>query len=305
MFEKVLVPLDGSEVAEVALPWAEELAGRLGSELTLVHVYEPIQFGVRTTTASAYPLEHFYMKQTSQATKQRAERFADTAARKAIKVESVVLGGNVAEEIVKYVDEEDINLIVMATHGRSGITRWAMGSVAEKVLRAARQPVMLIRAKGARPDVREKGALNRILVPLDSSESSEVIVPCVAELASKLKLEVVLLHVLHVGSEHGIQPTEWLESLRVPAEEYIDKVSVQLKKEGIPTKAVVRKLTAGTMAEEIIEFADEMHADVVAMSTHGRSGIGRWVFGSVTDRVLRGGNTPILLVRPPGACIEE
>jgi nucleotide-binding universal stress UspA family protein len=305
MFEKVLVPLDGSEVAEAALPWAEELAGRLGSEVTLVHVNEPPQVGDRTPTVSAYPLEHFYMKQTSQATKQRAERYVDTPARKAIKVESVVLGGNVAEEIVKYADEEDINLIVMATHGRSGVTRWALGSVAEKVVRATRHPVMLIRAKGARPDVREKGVLNKILVPLDGSENSEVIVPCVVELASKLKLEVVLLHVLHVGSEHGIQPSEWLESLRAPAEEYIDKVAGQLKKEGIPTKAVVRKLTAGTMAEEIIEFADEMHADVVAMSTHGRSGIGRWVFGSVTDRVLRGGNTPILLVRPPGACIIE
>ena len=300
MYEKILVPLDGSELAEVALPYAEELAGRLGSEITLVFVLTP---GSESVPDPYRRLHQYYIEKMVENTKEGAERYVKKPQGKAIKVEPRILVGNPAEEIVEYASKEDIGLIVMATHGRSGISRWALGSVANKVVRATERPVGLIRAKGARPDVRQKGILNKALVPLDGSKEGEAVIPYIEELASRLKAEVVLLQVLstsyHVITAEGygyvIYTDQQMESDKAFARDYLEKVGARLKRKGVIVKSEVR---LGIAAEEIIKLADEMYADVVAMSTHGRSGVGRWVFGSVADRVLHEGNTPLLLVRP-------
>ncbi|MCK4723172.1 MAG: universal stress protein, partial [Dehalococcoidia bacterium] len=157
---------------------------------------------------------------------------------------------------------------------------------ADKVVRATKRPVALIRAKGARPDVREKGILNKALVPLDGSKEGEAVIPYIEELASGLKAEVLLLQ---VGPS------------KADTEDYLEKVSDRLKSKGITTRFEVR---VGDAAGEIIKLADEIDADVVAMSTHGRSGIGRWALGSVAERVLNARNTPLLLVRAPGASTD-
>ena len=292
MYEKILVPLDGSELAEVSLPYAEELAGRLGSEITLIYV--------RRSAEDPYDHMHrFYIKKTAEVTKQGTERYLEKPVGKAIKVESRILVGHAAEEIVDYADKADIGLIVMATHGRSGIRRWALGNVAEKVVGATGRPMLLIRAKDARPDVREKGTLNKVLVPLDGSKESEAVIPYVEELSSKFEAQVILLHIFvpSVVAHDNVQ-AERVVSLRASGKDYIEKVAAQLKQRGIAAKAEFREGLAGAVAKEIFSFADEVYADVVAMSTHGHSGIGLRVFGSTTASVLERGNTPILLVRP-------
>jgi nucleotide-binding universal stress UspA family protein len=232
-----------------------------------------------------------------------ADRCAEKPGSKIIKVDSAILVGDPAKGIVDYADKENVGLIVMATHGRSGISRWTLGSVASKVVRATDRPVALIRAKVPQPDVREKGVLNKALVPLDGSREGEAIIPYIEELASKLKAEVVLLQVLSTsyqaitadGYGYVTYSEQQIESDKAFARDYLAKVGAQLKERGVAVKSEVR---LGMAAEEIIRLADEMSADMVAMSTHGRSGIRRWVFGSVADRVLHEGNTPLLLVRP-------
>ena len=299
MYEKILVPLDGSELAEVTLPYAEELAGRLGSEITLVSV---LPFYSELAPDLNLRLRQYYIEKIVENTKEAAERYVKKPQGRAIKVESRILVGNSAEEIVEYANKEDIDLIVMATHGRTGISRWALGSVANKVVRATKRPVGLIRAKGARPDVRQKGILNKALVPLDGSKEGEAVIPYVEELALKLKAEVILLQVLSTSYQaitaerygYVSYTAQQMESDKAFARNYLEKVGARLKRKGMTVKSEVR---LGIAAEEIIKLADEMYADVVAMSTHGRSGIGRWVFGSVADRVLHEGNTPLLLVR--------
>jgi len=303
MYEKILVPLDGSELAEVALPYAEELAARLGSEIRLTTV---LTADGELAEGQYYHLHQFYIQQMSEATKRRAERYVEKPEGKEIKVKSAILIGHPAEKIVDFADKEDIGLIVMATHGRSGIKRWALGSVADKLLRATTRPVALIRAKGARPDLREKAILNMALVPLDGSKESEAVIPYIEKLASKLNTEVFLFHVVarvyhvYAAGEASAQipyTDEEMESLKASAQDYVKKVAGELKDRGITAASDVR---VGAAAEEIIRFAEEISADVVAMSTHGQSGIGRWVFGSIADKVLHGGNTPLLLVRTPG-----
>ncbi len=295
MYERILVPLDGSQLAEVVLPYAEELAGRLGSEVTLLSVSE-------SDETDRYHEALTYIMRMVEPTKQGAERNLGKLVAKEVKVDSRTLVGHPADEIVDYAGKADIGLIVMATHGRSGIKRLALGSVAEKVVRTAKQPVALIRAKGARPDVREKGILNKALVPLDGSKESEAAIPYIEELASRLKGEVVLFQVLaptHYVSagETATQvpyTVEEMKPLKVSAGDYLKKVAGRLEGKGITTRSEVR---VGSAAEEIIKLADELYVDMVAMSTHGRSGVSRWAFGSVADKVLHAGNTPLLLVR--------
>jgi nucleotide-binding universal stress UspA family protein len=289
MYKKILVPLDSSELAEIALPYAEGLATRLGSELTLIHI-------CNSEKAEDYPAHEAYIQKIAETVRQRIES-------EGIKVEPAHLVGHAAEQIVDYADREDTGLIVMATHGHSGIRRWVLGDVASKVVRATNRPVALIRAEGARPDVRETGVMRKALVPLDGSKESEAIIPHIEELASMLKSEVVLLHVMaptyfvySIPGETVQMPftPEDMERFKAKADHYLETVVAALKNKGINARAEV---AIGAAADEIIRMADEMQADIVAMSTHGRSGISRWAFGSTADKVLHAGNKPVLLVR--------
>jgi len=303
MYEKIVVPLDGSEIAEVALPYAEELAGRLGSEITLISV---------SPSAEEHDQQMFqrYIQKTVESIREKAERYLAKPFERAIEVNSAILVGNPAEKIVDYADSGDIDLIIMATHGRSGISRWALGSVADKVMRATERPVVLVRAKNACPYVYEKGILSKILVPLDGSKEGEMVIPYVEELAFKLGAEIVFFQVIalayhvHISGDAAVQvpyTEKEMEPLKMSAQSYLKKMGSKVKERGIPTKYEVR---VGAAGHEIIKLADEINTDLVAMSTHGRSGIGRWVFGSVAERVMHSGNTPVLLVRSTGASIE-
>ena len=303
MYHRILVPLDTSELAEVALPYAEQMAGRLGSEITLMSVSHSAGEKEQRVFRS-------YIRETVAVTKERANRYLEKPTGQDVKVESAILVGNPAEEIVDYAERENIDVIVMATHGRSGIGRWTLGSVADKVLRATERPVVLIRAKGARPDMLDKGAFKRALVPLDGSKESEAVIPYIEELASMLGAEVTLLQVLaivyhvYISGDASAQvpyTEEEMKPLKASAESYLEKVGSGLKGKGVTTKCQVR---VGAAGHEIIKLADEIGADIVAMSTHGRSGVGRLVFGSVAEKVVRTGNTPVLLVRTPGASVE-
>ena len=303
MYERILVPLDGSEIAQIALPYAEKLVKTLGSQLILIYVNE-------SDEDRYHHMHQFYLQQMAEAVKRDAERFEDRQGVGTIKVESVMMAGDPAEEIVEYAHKQDVGLIIMSTHGRSGIKRWAMGSVADKVLRAAKQPIALIRAKVARPDMfGERNILSKILVALDGSKESEAVIPYIEELASKLQADVILLQVIapdyHIyaagGPEYGVYAEQQIESMKKFARDYLEEIVSRLKQSEVTAKA---EIVLGTAAETIINYADQTNASLVALTTHGRSGVSRWAIGSVAERVLRAGNTPLLLVRSPGAPTE-
>ncbi len=302
LYEKILLPLDGSDLAQQAIPYAEKLAGSLGSQIKLIYVRGPHE--------DKYSNMHkLYLQKIAEAMKSGAEQYTDKPGRDKIIVESTILAGDPAQEIVDYADKENIDLIVMSTHGRTGITRWALGSVADRVLRATRKPLALIRAKNIRPNTLPKNIINKILVTLDGSAQSEVVIPYVEELASRIKAEVVLLHVLepsyYVFTVGGFNWDAYSEkqrkSMKAFYTDYLQGIAAKFRKMGITTKYQV---IFGIVAEVIIDFSDKVHADFVAMSTHGRSGVNRWVLGSVAERVLRAGNTSLLLVRESGARTE-
>jgi nucleotide-binding universal stress UspA family protein len=290
MSGKILVPLDGSKLAEIALPYAEQLAARLRYEIILINVRSPAE-------DPYHPVLKSYLEKIAEIVKRKKK-----AKVKPVVVGSDVLVGHPAERIIDYAEQEGVDLIIIATHGRTGVKRWALGSVVDKVVRASMHPVLLVRAN---IDIHKKVSLGNILVPLDGSKQSETVIPHVKNLASKLKSKVVLLHVIaqpyqvYAGSKGVVEvpyTKEELKMKKADAREYLEKVKRTLYSKGIPTKTVVR---VGEAAHEIIRLAEELNADIVAMSTHGRSGVSRWEHGSVTDKVLHAGKTPLLLVREP------
>lgn len=307
MYQKILVTLDTSKLAEIALPYAEELAAKFGSELILLHV--------GTLADSTDKSDHnLYLKKITAKTERNIKEYRALSPGAKVKVTSALLGSpaiiaNPPEEILDYIEKENISLVIMATHGRTGIGRWALGSTANKVARAAMCPLLLIRAGAHSP---RKVSLAKILVPLDGSQPSEAVLPYVENLASTFKSEVSLLNVVemlyHVypysegvgyyGSAGVIRMAyteEEMKPMRAVAEKYIKDINNKLSSKGIRTSYEVK---TGSPGEEIIKAERKLHPHLVAMSTHGHSGFGRFDHGSVTDKVLHGGNTPLLLVRP-------
>jgi len=307
MYKKVLVPLDTSELSEIALPYAEELAVKLGSELVLLHV--------GTWADGPDAADHnIYLNKITAATEVKIKKSPALPPGATVKVRSVLLGSpaiitNPPEEIIDYADNEKVSLIVMATHGRTGISRWALGSTANKVARAAKCSILLIRC-GAHPT--GKARLEKLLVTLDGSKPSEAVLPYIEALAAKLKSRVTLLNVVellyHVypyseglgyyGSAGVVRvpyTDEEMQPAKDVAEKYMKDINEKLASKGVKTSYQTR---IGSPAEEIIKAEEEIKPDMVAMSTHGHSGFGRFDHGSIADKVLHAGKTPLLLVRP-------
>ena len=274
MYDKIVIPLDGSPLAETALPYAEEIAAKTSSDIILLSV-------LQSEEAQEYQKHHSYAVKVVEATKRRVEKYLENSPGEAINVDTVTRAGNPAEGILDYVNKGAFNLIVMATHGRSGISRWAIGSVADKVVRATiRQPLMLIRTKGSHPDIQQaERRLKKALVPLDGSTGSEAVIPHIVN----LQMEPTLLQVITKNNHVSADP-----------EAYLQHWCSRLEEKGVSSRYEVR---TGTPADEIIDLADELAMDMVAMSTHGRNAIGLWPLGSVAQKVMLGGNLPLLLVR--------
>lgn len=277
IYKKVVVPLDGSPLAEVALPYAEEVAGKMGSDIVLLTV-------LPSEEPEDYQNHHNYAKKIEDVTKRQVEKYFKNTDDKAIKVGTATRVGNPAEGILDYVDKGYMCLIVMATHGRSGVGRWAVGSVADKVVRATtRQPLLLIRAKGAHPDVRAKRIIKKGLIPLDGSPESESVITYISEVAYNLQMELTLLRI--ITKNNGTFAS---------ADAYLQDWCQRLGEKGLTVGYEVR---VGSPAEQIIDLADELASDIVAMATHGQTAVNLWALGSVAQKVLLGGNTPLLLIR--------
>ncbi|MBT4512294.1 MAG: universal stress protein [Chloroflexi bacterium] len=292
MYDRILVPLDGSEASEVVIPYVEEIAAKSEGEIVLVSVSE----------IENAELDHVYRPYLDQLTSRIQSKLEDWGEDKRFWVSSDCIMGNAAAEIVRYADENDMNLIAMAAKGSSGTGPWLLGNIVAKVLRATGKPVLLIRKPASDSSISQRTIIKRVLVPLDGSEFGEGAIPHVKALARVLDIEILLLHVVEPVVTAGVAglasvtfPTAKEEASRlISAIDYLNEVENELKNEGL---TVSSESISGSAAEQIITYSEENGIDLIAMSTHGRSGIGRWVFGSVTDKVLHAGNVSVLTVR--------
>jgi nucleotide-binding universal stress UspA family protein len=309
MYQTLLVPLDGSELAEVVFPYAEVLAGRLGMEVILLHISRPV---LSNFTA----MNKAYIKNAADTVRQGATdmqaRAGPTAAGKAVQVRGELVVGDPPDEILRYADEKSIDLILVASHGKSGVKRWAMGSVADKVLRASRIPVWLVHAGIPDQTPYDKWPKRTLIVPLDGSELAESVIPHVEALTkqdSPERLDVVLLRVCeppavptYYSPELSEMPLNWgqyaqQETARCKqvSTEYLAKIEKRFRDNHITARSEV---LVGKATDEVINYANKNPFAVIVMATHGRSGFGRLVYGSVAVSVLVGVDNPVVLIKP-------
>jgi nucleotide-binding universal stress UspA family protein len=302
MYTRILLPLDGSQVAEQVLPYARLLAKSLDTPIELVHAVDP-----EIIATYADPNHGRYVDIVESTLKEEALRYLgqtraslpDTS-----KVTCATEFGKPADVIISRSAGEPGTLIVMATHGRSGLGRWLLGSVAEKVIQMSANPVLLVRAapKGQPSEPLWK----TIVVPLDGSPIAEQALPHACELARRMDLELMLLRIYTIPvtgftAEDYYTPNleKIFEQAREEAKHYIEEKAAQLTGAGL--KRVSSIFLEGQSANQIIDFAKKMPASVIAMCTHGRSGLGRLVLGSVTSRVVRHSGDPVLVIRAAAA----
>ena len=300
MQTRILVPLDGSRLSEQALPYAMTLGQSLPAELVLlcaVSIPPDVQHALQKAGLASDPL----FEQLEIEASEYLEAMGHLLSKNDLSFSHVVLRGLAADAVVEYADQMDIQMIVMASHGYSAIERWTHGSVAERVLQSAPVPLLLVRAREEGSEaVPAAHACDRTLVPLDGSKLAEQVLPTIIPIAKALGCELTLFRV-PVAYSAGPLTGRWYlpqnssyETADQDAQAYLERMASSIREQGVTVSTVTR---LGPVAKAIIDYAEDNDIDLIAMCTHGRTGVARWALGSVADRVLRAGDKPILLVR--------
>jgi nucleotide-binding universal stress UspA family protein len=285
--KKIVVPLDGSRLAEAIVPTARALARDHDAELLLVRALRPL--GSAEAEVGAQEDAEAYLR--AVAGRLQAHGLPDSWK---------IWYDEPARAIADAARYNDAGLIVMSTHGRGGLNRLLFGSVAETLVRQAPVPVLLVRGELSW----HSGELGTILVPLDGSELSEAVLPIVERLAGPFDLTIELLRAIeplppYASAELTSGITERIgRHEREEVEAYLAKVASSLEAKGCRVKSLV---ALAPPVDAIVRAAGDSRVGLVAMSTHGRSGIGRLLLGSVAERVLHAAPTPVLLWKAPAA----
>jgi nucleotide-binding universal stress UspA family protein len=294
-YSKILVPLDGSPSGERALPLAVRLAQQARSRVVFV----------RAVWDANVPSNDAEMLAEMDEARVYLSQIVRSLAEHQLEIEPIVVYAPAAEGILDVIRAQDPELVVMSTHGRSGLGRWIYGSIAEVVLQQSPKPVLLVRAWETTAYERSTSRAPRLLVPLDGSAFGEAALPHAVALASLLGARLSLLRVVPIAiiwvDSFGGRPypsDELMAAEEAEAHRYLTVTAERLREEGVAVDTVVRR---GIPAHEILNDCRMTETDIVIMATHGRTGITRLVFGSVALEVLHRGAHPVLVVRPTSA----
>lgn len=299
----LLVPLDGSTTAECALPFAAALGRALHKPLTLLSVVEPLPHGLRRPAAAQWEA---LARALWRDRRQYLEKLSAALAERGLRAESQIVAGEAVPEILAAVTRGDSAMIVMATHGRGGVQRLVIGSVADKVMRLSRCPTLLVPAVAEGTPIPE-AAIVRILAPVDGSPQSEAALGPAVELAEATGAAVTLVRVEPWLASRIISAVEYMPdftdadaAVAEAAEEYLTSVAARLPNT-VRTECTVLR---GVPAPALAAFAQEHAPSLLVMATHGRGGMTRLAFGSVADRLVREG-LPILLIPPRASAAAD
>jgi len=297
----ILVPLDGSPLAEEALPLAQAIAERSRAKLKLVLVHEPqllIEPGPAYTK-----LELAMQKADREYLRSVAARVRTTLGRS---VSSATLQGiPVAQTLATYIRELGADLVVLTTHGRGGLRRAWLGSVTDQLIRLSDVPVLVVRP-GERGAAKAGSAVKEIMVALDGSPLAEAALEPAVSLArlwdSEISVVQVVRPVILADPAPVTFPTGYSEQVtlrrREDAQEYTRDVAERLREAGVRATGVA--VIGGTVPETLIDMASPERVSLMVVATHGRGGLRRMVLGSVADKLVRGSRIPLLVVRPTG-----
>lgn len=301
MFSRIIVPVDGSKLAEAVLPYVRVFARAFDSKVSLLQAMD--------LETGSFPSDLIGLMSEAKAeeTRKLARRTGEEylagleKTMGAVEVERIIGAGQPDKVIVDESDRDSAtNLIAMSTHGRSGIGRWIVGSVTDKVIHSSSSSMLIVRPSVEDNQVEGEAHLRRIIVPLDGSEVSEQALPAAGELARKLSLDVSLIRVvstiqLSMAGEWPSGYPDVLGAVEDEAREYLGVKGEELRSQGI-TK-VESQVVMGDAAGQIADLAHRDGESLVVMTSRGRSGLSRALLGSIADRVVRSCEAPVLLVR--------
>ncbi len=341
MFQKILVPLDGTESAEGILPYVSQLARGLNAPLVLLsvidpedvnlpkpHLRRPGEPSVSPFVSTGYDIADVRMEPESSGetryirtepvrphTAEIVERveaalkdYLNLIARRlsdeGVKAECAVAFGHPAEEIVQAVERQGCGLIAMSTASGDKARLGQLGNIAEKVAYTTHVPLLTIKPEKAAQYLGEARKLSRIMVPLDGSALAETALPYVEHLALKLSLEVELVRAV------PLRPPEYVmnvfgyskDEVRKAATDYLEEVARGLAAKEIEARWEVLN---GTANGALVDMAQHMDEDLIVMTTRGHTGIKRWALGSVTAALVRSSGDPVLIIPPHNQANEE
>jgi nucleotide-binding universal stress UspA family protein len=298
MLDNILVPLDRSVLAECVLPHAVEIAHAFQSQVTLLSVLErgdhldstyavdPFEWRIRKAEAESY-------------LRDLADRLQETG----LPLKIQILEGEAAEQIIDFAHNSDVNLIILSSHGQSGLTGWNVGSVVQKIVMRARTSIMIVRAYQHSPADLTDLRYQRLLVPLDGSHRAEWVLPLATTLARAEEAELVLVHVVKPPEmprrlPPTVEDTGLAESVvnrnLEEARRYVNELRSRL-----PSSTAISEyvLVGDHVPATLHQLADEEGVGLVVLSAHGYSGKTRFLYGGVVISFIIYGSTPLLIVQ--------
>ena len=296
MFEHILVPLDGSTLAECVLPHVVAFASAFGSRVTLLHAHArgSDDRGTLFVDPMAWQIDQL---QSESYLARTASRLGELG----IEAESVVAEGVAAECVIEYANHHAVDLIVLSSHGKSGLSGWNVSSVVQKIMLRAYRSILIVRAYAQAETLSHRHMYQRVLVPLDGSQRAECAMPVAVSLAAAYDAELILSHVVrwpemprrtHLTEKEIELANQLIESNRQEISAYLQTLKAQLCLD-----AQTQVLVGRDVALTLHELVDGQGTDLIILSAHGYSGASRWPYGSVATNLISYGNTPLLMVQ--------
>ncbi|MEF8790052.1 MAG: universal stress protein [Haloarculaceae archaeon] len=289
MYETILVPTDGSEHALRAAEHGVYLARAFDATVHLLNVVD-VQGAAGLFDAGG--VDRAFVDRLEAEGERAIEAVEDAVDGGDLR--TALVRGDPREAILEYAAEQDADVIAMGTHGRTGVNRYIAGSVTERVVRFAEVPVLTVRATGGS---RLEGDYEDVLVPTDGSDPAAAAIDHGVAIAERTGARVHAVNVVNVDA-FGVGPDyasveELRRHLEAEGQRATDEFAARAEEAGLEAVTDVR---GGTPAKTLLRYAEEHGIDLIAMGTHGRTGLGRYVLGSTTERVLRRSDAPVLAV---------
>lgn len=297
MFAHILVPLDGSALAECVLPHTVALSQALGGRITLLRVAESGGTSMPTVDAFGWHIQKAEASAYLETISARIQREAG------LETQTVVQEGRAAESILKFAAGEEVDLIVLSSHGRSGLSRWNISSVVQKIVWQAYLPVMIVRAYQPAPVELTSFRYRKLMVPLDGSLRAEYVLPLATTLARFHQAELLLAHVVarpHLAcvatpqAEDLALAEQLTERNRLAARRYLEEHRARLSAE---VETQFRLVVSEDVTTALHEIVEEEGVDLIVLCAHGHSARTRWPYGNIVASFITYGTTPLLIVQ--------
>ena len=297
MFDTILVPLDGSQLADCVLPHVVAIARPFDSAITLLRMLEKNHAGA---SAQLFDLLNWQINKTRSAL--YLDKIQARLESSNIRVQTEVREGLIAEGITEYAQNQGMKLIILSSHGRHGLTQWGISSVTQKTILSAQTSLLIVRAHAG--ELTEAPVYRNILVPLDGSQRAENVLPIITQLASFHKSQIHLVQVIQTPEMARQMPparedielsNRVVERNREEAERYLEQLKLRSYLEGITVQTHL--IASDNAAMALHQLAEQEQINLVALSAHGYSGNHQWPYGSMVNNFIMYGKVSLLIVQ--------